>query len=169
VVVGDEAIFVEGIPVRRLRCPDCGARYAQAPEGVPSRGHHQPSVVARAVAEVGNDPHARVAVVARDHGCHRRTLGRWVVHIAALVDPGVLARMVMDAATTPVLPKLPEPRSSRSARWAALVARAAAVLALLEVLGSLRGLEPPALTHAASLVPVVAPPDGGGGGASSGA
>jgi len=40
-----------------------------------------------------------------------------------------------------------------AARLGALLLRALAVLTLLEALASLRGVEPPALAHAAQLIP----------------
>lgn len=165
---GERVLFVEGVPVRRLRCGDCSARFSIQPEGLTSRRHHQPCVVARAVATIGFDPSAKIAHVASAHGCHRRTLGRWIARVAAIADPAALSRALVAEATSPTLPKPAIARTSRSARLSAAVSRAAAVLALLEALASLRGLDPPALAHAADLVPAVARPGSAGGGASSG-
>jgi len=49
---GDRVVYVGDVPVRRLRCRGCGARWSRAPEQIGSRGHYQPCVVARAVARV---------------------------------------------------------------------------------------------------------------------
>jgi transposase-like protein len=166
---GERAVFVDGVPVRRLRCGDCGARFSLLPEGVSSRRHHQPCVVARAVAAVGCDASAAIADVAKEHRCHRRTLGRWIERVAAIAEPATLAGALVAEALSPALPRSPVPRRSRSARLSVLVVRATTVLALLEALASVRGLSPPALAHAADLVPAVARPRSVGGGASSGA
>jgi hypothetical protein len=148
----EQAVFVGDVPVRKLRCGDCRARWSHLPEGLTGRVHYQACVVSRAVARTVLDGAPR-AEIARDHGCHPRTLGRWVARVAAIASPARLARILLAAAGTPVLPALPVSRPSRSARWMALGTRAVAVLALLEALASLHGLEPPALAHAGWLVP----------------
>jgi hypothetical protein len=164
---GERAVFVDAVPVRRLRCGGCAARFSLSPEGVTSRRHHQPCVVARAVAAVGCDATAKIAAVATEHRCHRRSLGRWIDRVAAIAEPATLAGALV-AASSPTLPRPPVPRASRSARLTALLVRATSVLAFLEALASLRGLSPPALAHAADLVPAVARPGSAEGGASSG-
>lgn len=165
---GERAVFVDGVPVRRLRCGDCGARFSLPPEGVTSRRHHQPCVVARAVAVVGWDATAKIAAVSTEHRCHRRSLGRWIERAAAIADPAMLAAALVAASSSPTLPRPPAPRPSRSARLSAQLVRATSVLALLEALASVHGLSPPALAHAADLVPAVARPRSAEGGASSG-
>jgi hypothetical protein len=166
VLADDRAVYVEGVPVRRLRCGCCGARWSRAPERVESRGHYQPCVVARAVARVVVD--GGPTAVAIEHGCDRGTLGRWIERVAKVAEPARLSRVLLEAADQPVLPALPTPRTSRSARLTALGARAIAVLVLLEVLASWHGLPPPGLAHAGRLVPADAAPTvataiGGGG------
>lgn len=153
---GDCAAYVCDVPVRRLRCGCCGARWSRAPERVESRGHYQACVVARAVAQVVVD--GSPSAVAREHACDRGTLGRWVKRVAAAAEPAQLSRVLVQAAEQPVVPALPTPRASRSARRTALGARAIAVLALLEALASLHGLPPPGLAHAGRFMPADAAP-----------
>jgi hypothetical protein len=165
---GDETVFVTDIPVRRLRCGDCGRRWTHAPECVTSRGHYQPCVVAQAVAQVALDVARPASEVAREHGCHRRSRGRWLARVAGVADPAVLAAAVLRESATLVVPSPPVTvRPTRSSRLSAILSRAAWVLALLEALASLRGLSPPGLSHASVLVPAVAPPASATGRASS--
>ena len=168
VLDGDEAAFVDDVPVRKLRCGDCRVRWSHLPEGLSARVHYQACVVSRAVVRTVLDGAPR-ADIARDHGCHLRTLGRWVARVAAIASPARLARALLAAAGAPVLPASPVSRPSRSARVMALGTHAVAVLALLEALASLHGLEPPALAHIRWLVPAdVSSPDTVGGARSSG-
>jgi transposase-like protein len=153
---GDRTVCVGDVPVRRLRCRCCGARWSRAPERIESRGHYQPCVVARAVARVVVE--GGPSAVAREHGCDRRTLGRWIERVAKLAEPAQLARTLVAGADQPTLPVLPTARPSRSARLTALGTRAIAVLALLEALASLHGLAPPGLAHACVCVPADAAP-----------
>ena len=153
---GDRAVYVDDVPVRRLRCGCCGARWSRTPEQIESRGHYQPAVVARAVARVVVD--GGPTVVADEHGCDRGTLGRWIERVAKSAEPAQLSRVLVAAADQPVLPALPTARKSRSARLTSLGVRAIAVLALLEALASLHGLAPPGLAHAHKFVPAVAAP-----------
>jgi len=150
---GEQTVFVSDVPVRRLQCAACRTRWSHQPEGGTGRVHYQACVVSRAVARAVLDAAAPRADIARDHGCHRRTLGRWIARVAAIAEPASLSRVLLTAADAPVLPTLPVSRPSRSARLVALGTRAVAVLVLLEALASLHGLEPPALTHAGWLVP----------------
>jgi hypothetical protein len=151
-LVDEQAVFAADVPVRKLQCGDCGARWTHLPDGLTSRVHYQACVVSRVVARTVLDGAPR-AEIARDHGCHRRTLDRWVARVAKIASPARLARVLLAAAGAPVLPAPPVSRPSRSARLMALGTRAVAVLALLEALASLHGLEPPALAHAGRLVP----------------
>ena len=152
----DRAVYVDDVPVRRLRCGLCGARWSRAPEQIESRGHYQPCIVARAVARVVVD--GGPTAVARDHGCDRRTLGRWIERVAKVAEPAQLSRVLIMAADQPTLPAPPTARTSRSPRLTALGARAIGVLALLEALASLHGLSPPGLLHARVWVPANAAP-----------
>lgn len=151
VLDGDRAVYVEEVPVRRLQCGGCKARWRQAPEHVESRAHYQPAVVARAVARVVVD--GGPTAVACEIGCDRGTLGRWVERVAKVAEPAQLSRVLLAAADQPVLPALPTARTSRSVRLNALGARAIAVLAVLEALASWHGLTPPGLAHAQRFVP----------------
>jgi transposase-like protein len=161
--------FFGEIPVRRLRCGDCRQRWSHAPDAVVAQGHYQPCVVAEAVARDVLDGETTVTAVAREHGCHRRTLGRWTERVAAVAEPSELARQLLVESAAPVVPAPPPvTRPRRSTRLAALGVRAVWVLALLEALASLRGLSPPGLAHAAALVPALAPPSLRRGGAVSG-
>lgn len=148
---GDRAVYAEDVPVRRLRCSGCKARWSRAPEQVESRAHYQPAVVAHAVARVVID--GRPSAVAETIGCDRGTLRRWIERVASVAEPARLSRVLLEAADQPVLPALPTARTSRSARLTRLGARAIVVLALLEALASLHGLAPPGLAHARRFVP----------------
>src|SRR5215510_3086849 len=85
VLDGDHAVYVDDVPVRRLRCGCCGARWSRVPERVESRGHYQPCVVARAVARVVVD--GGPTAIAIEHACDRGTPGRWVERVAKVAEP----------------------------------------------------------------------------------
>jgi transposase-like protein len=151
----DGVAFVPDVPERRLRCGACPQRWFHPPEGITSRAHYQPCVVAHALGAMSAEPAASTAEIAAAHGCHRRTLGRWIERVAAIAEPALLASAVVHEADAPVLPVIPTEvvRPTAPPRTLARLLRALQVLALLEALASLRGLEPPALAHAAALVP----------------
>lgn len=157
--VEDRSEFFSDVPVRRLRCGDCGHRFSQAPEGVVTRGHYQPCVVAEAVVRDVVDPKATTTGVAKQHGCHRRTIGRWVARVAATFDPAQLGQRLLVESAVPVIPAAPVTvRRRRSSSWQAVGVRAVWVLALLEALATWQGLAPPGLAHVHRLVPAVASP-----------
>ncbi len=160
---GDQVIFAPDVPVRRLKCGVCKMRWCRPADRVVERAHHQPCVVAAAVTRVALEP-TPLATIAREHGCHRRTVARWVERVAALAEPADLAREVVAESEAPVLPSPGDaaPRS-RAPRVALVAAKALWILALLEALASLRGFEPPALMYASSLVPASAPTTSGSG------
>jgi hypothetical protein len=108
--------------------------------------------------------------VAHRSGCDRRTVGRWVVRVAALAEPATLSRRLLAESAVAVVPQPPVtvPRRRRSAARTALGLRAVWVLALLEALASFHALAPPGYAHAGRLVPAVAPPTGGSAPAHSG-
>lgn len=146
---GGRSTFVADIPVRRLLCGDCSARFFRPPTGVPTRAHYQPCVVSEAVVSDVLDETVCDSTVAKEHGCHRRTLLRWVARIAHLAEPAALLRRVLLESGTPVIPTPPPSvRRRRSAALEALGTRAVWVLFLLEALTSLLGLAPPGLLHA---------------------
>jgi hypothetical protein len=112
------------------------------------RRHYQLCVVAEAASQhlfggVAQQP------VADQHGCSRRTVGRWLRWIADCADPGALGSQLLAAVGAPVLPRLralaPRLRALRDAARRKLLERAATVLQLLEALGLAWGLEPPGL------------------------
>jgi hypothetical protein len=151
--------FISDIPARRLKCRDCRVGRVHPPEGIPSRAHYQPCVVSRALERMAAEPDTTAAEIAAGVGCHRRTLGRWVDRVAAVAEPAQLAAAIVAEADAPVLPAVPTEVQRPGGRHVhKLLLRALAVLALLEALASLRGLEPPALAHAATLTAVRAVP-----------
>ncbi len=151
--------FFADVLERKLRCRDCGTRWTHAPEGISSRAHYQPCVVASALERLAQEHETTAAEIAAAHGCHRRTLGRWIDRVAAIAEPAQLAAAIVAEADAPVLPDLPtEVRRPGGAHAHTLLLRALVVLALLEALASLRGLEPPALAHAAALATVMRVP-----------
>lgn len=147
--------YVPEIPERRLRCAACRKRWFVAPDGVHARAHYQPCVVAHAIAALGTEPGASATAVAAAHGCDRRTLGRWVERVAELAEPADIAAAIVEDADAPVLPAVPTElaRPVASPRTGARRLRALQLLVLLDALASLRALEPPALAHAAVLLP----------------
>jgi transposase-like protein len=160
-VLGEQTVFVADIPVRRLRCGDCSARWSHAPEGVSTKAHYQPCVVSEAVAKDVLEAQTSDTQVAKEHGCHRRTVPRWISRVAQVAEPASLMRLVLLESGAPVIPALPPViRPRRSSSLAALCQRAALVLCLLEALCSHRGLCPPGLGHAQELVPALVSPSG---------
>lgn len=145
--------YIADVPQRRLGCRDCDARWTRAAEGISTRAHYQPCVVAHALATLQEESELTAAEIAGAHGCHPRTLGRWIDRVADIADPRDLGAAVVAQADAPVLPviakEIARPGGAHAHKQ---LVRALAVLALLEALASLRGLEPPALAHAAELV-----------------
>jgi len=155
----EQTVFAADIPVRRLCCGDCRARWSHAPDGVVSRAHYQPCVVAAAVARDVIQDKASDTEVAKEHGCHRRTVLRWVLRVAHVAEPAELMRRLMLESGAPVVPTPPPTaRPRRSAALFALCQRAVQVLCLLEALSSLHGLQPPGLAHAARFMPAPVSP-----------
>lgn len=151
---GDQTVFVTDIPVRRLLCGDCSARWSHAPEGVPTRAHYQPCVVSQAVLTAALDAQQPDAAVATAHRCHRRTLRRWLERVACAASPAELLQRLVLESGVPVLPSAPPPvRPRRSAALTALCQRALWVLFLLDLLTSLCGLSPPGLSHLSLWLP----------------
>lgn len=113
--------FLDEIPVRRLRCGRCEKRWCRAPDEIVSRAHYQPCVVAAAVAADALDERPTTEI-AREHGCHRRTVARWIERVAAVAEPAVLSEQVLAEAEAPVLPapppSIPARRSARLTRSA---------------------------------------------------
>lgn len=154
----DRTEFVDEVPVRKLRCGACAMRWCRAPDEIVTRAHYQPCVVAAAVAADVLQERTTVET-AREHGCDRRTIRRWIDRVAAVAEPAALSQRLLAEARAPVLPAPPAVIPvRRSARLAAVCVRALWVLALLEALSSLHGLPPPGLAHAHRFVPANAPP-----------
>jgi hypothetical protein len=125
---------------------------------VVTRGHYQPCVVADAVLRDVVDPKATSSGVAKHHGCHRRTIGRWVARVAATADPAQLGQRLLVESAVPVIPAAPVTvRPRRSTSWRAVGVRAVWILALLEAMATLQGLSPPGLAHVHRLVPAIVP------------
>lgn len=152
---GAQTEFAADVPQRRLRCARCRNQWVRRAEGITSRAHYQPCVVSHAIAAMHAESSTALAEIARAHRCHRRTLSRWTARVAALAEPAALTAAIVAEAEAPVVPALPIATRPARAQSRVLLLRALIVLALLEVLASLRGLEPPALAHAAALVPRV--------------
>ncbi len=147
--------FVADIPERRLKCRDCRVSWVHSPEGISSRAHYQPCVVSHALETMAREPETSAAEIAAAHGCHRRTLGRWIDRVAGVAEPAQLAAAIVTEADAPVLPAIPtEVARPGGAHAHKRLLRALVMLALLEALASLRGLEPPALAHAAAFTAV---------------
>lgn len=154
-LVDTEMMFVPAVDQRRKRCGVCSARWVHRPDGISSRAHYQPCVVSHALSELGTDPAATTITVAETIACAPSTVRRWGARVAELADPAAIASAMVREADEPVLPQLPIEIASpqRSPRLRALLLRAIQVLVLLEALASLRGIAPPALAHAAILIP----------------
>lgn len=170
------AVHLDEIPVRRVKCLDCGKSWTLQPPGILPRKHYQPCVAAQAVSRVVYEPGASQRQVAEEVGCSRRQVGRWLGWVGSLASPDDLQARVVEEADAPVV--VDSPPLARRCRQAYTAARqvallhAARVLVLLEVLASVWGLEPPGLrgvlvhlsegwqalsSYTAPAIPVLAP------------
>jgi hypothetical protein len=106
-------------------------------------------VVAHAAGVYLFDEQATEDTVARAHACSRRTVGRWLRWLMAVVAPSAVAAEISQTAGAPVLAGLREvaglSRKGRTAARRAMLIGAAQVLGLLEVLACARGRGPPGL------------------------
>jgi hypothetical protein len=156
ILLEDKIEFVPDVPERRLECGDCELKWTQPPDRISSRAHYQPCVVAHALAMMEAESEMTAVEIAGAPGCHPRTLGRWVNRVADIADPRDLGAAIVAQADAPVLPAIPtEVARPGGAHAHERLVCALAVLALLEALASLRGLEPPALAHAAELIATI--------------
>lgn len=89
--------------------------------GVPTRAHYQPCMVAEAVTQAVLDEQARDGTVAKEHGCHRRTVLRWVERVALLAEPAQLMSLLLQESQAPVVPAVPS--TVRPRRSAVLMAQ----------------------------------------------
>ena len=158
-LVDAEPVYVDDASQRRKRCCVCRRPFVHRPEGITSSAHYQPCVVSQVLTMLATEPEASTTSLALAVGCVRSTVRRWAARVAALAEPAALASAIAEEAGEPVLPAVPTSLAAplRSPRLSALVLRALTVLVLIEALASLRGLGPPALAHAASLIPANAP------------
>lgn len=133
VVLAAALRWAEQFVRRRARCSDrgCPAGSWTVYEGgsYPHRTFLL-SVVAFAVAAMVVGPGATLTGVARECGCDRRSVGRWVHWVAGLATPAELshgcARLDADGLPPPAAPRAVDP-----------VARAGAVVGLLDRLADL--------------------------------
>jgi hypothetical protein len=110
--------------------------------------HFQPAVIAKAVSKYLFGERVTQASVAREVGCSRRTVGRWIRWLAALAEPSVLVEKLVAAVDEPVLPRAHDlsiaPRRPK-AKGPGVLTRTAEVLGLMEALASAWGLWAPGL------------------------
>lgn len=104
---GTQTEFAADVPQRRLRCARRANQWIRRPEGVTRRAHYQACVVSHAIAATHHESAMALAEIASAHGCHRRTLSRWIVRVASLADPAALTAAIVDEAEAPVIPALP--------------------------------------------------------------
>jgi hypothetical protein len=142
-------VYAAELAQRRLRCAGCDLRWIRRPPELLPRVHFQPCVAASVVEALAAGGTTATAL-AREHGCHRRTIGRLVARVAAAGEPADIAQAITARVDEPVLPAPPEiPALARRARTPSArerLVRAVWMLALVEVLAGLRGVEPPALS-----------------------
>lgn len=141
-------LHVADVRQRRVRCSACGTSRLLRPPGLLPNKHYQGCVIASAVEQhvFRGDS---LEQVARDHGCSRRQVARWLALTAAIADPAVLGAKLVEAVDAVVLPARRETakrlQAVRDETRRRVLERAAQVLALTEVLASALGLEPPGL------------------------
>ena len=85
-------VRIEGIARPRWRCSGCGRSWTLYEAGAYPHRTFSPTVEAAAVAELTTAPGATLTSVARAFHCDRRTVGRWVRHVAGIADPDDLSR-----------------------------------------------------------------------------
>ncbi len=147
--VGEEVVHLTDIVCRRVRCVACRFGWQLRPPGLMPRRHYQLCVVASATSQYLFDEGASQERIAAQHGCSRRTLGRWLRWLSRVADPAVLGQKIAAAVGAPLLPRLEEVRrrvrSQLGDAQRALLQRAAEVLVLCEALAAAWQLEPPGL------------------------
>ncbi|MEJ2389053.1 MAG: hypothetical protein P8Y27_17615 [Chromatiaceae bacterium] len=148
-LVDGQVVFVDEFRCRLVECGDCGKSWTLRPPGLAPHRHFQLDVVAGAVGTYLFDPEATQKQVAASVGCDRRTVGRWLGWLAAVADPGDLARHLADASGVPELPRVPEVaalgRKASTAARQSLLKIAALILCLLEALAHALCFPPPGL------------------------
>jgi len=151
VMLESHSVYVSDVRCHRARCAArrCHFGWTVRPATLVPRRHFQLDVVADALGEYLYDPAACQRTVATGHGCSRRTLARWIVWVAALVEPAALARRLWAATGAPLLAAGRQVeelrRKALSGTGGAVLERAAEVLAQLEAVAAAEGHEPPGL------------------------
>jgi hypothetical protein len=140
--------YVPELSQRRLYCRACRFRWTRRPPELAPRVHFQACVASHVVESLAAGDGTATSL-AREHGCHRRTIGRLVARVAGVAEPAELAAEIARTVDEPVLPAPAEvPQIAERARTEqghSRLRRAVWVLALVEVLATLRAGEPPAL------------------------
>lgn len=149
VLVLTVVVYVAELWCRRVKCAECNTSWTLRPPELVAHKHYQPCVASRATSRYLFDPGGTLTGVGSEHNCSRKTVKRWLGWTAAMAEPAILMRKVLEAVDAPLLPRLrPVARLARKAGNAAgrlLLRRAAEVLGLMERLCSAWGLEPPGL------------------------
>jgi len=149
VVVADKVEYVAEVRCRLVKCSGCGKSWTLRPPGLCAHKHYQLCVIAKATSEFLFDPKTTRFQMARHIGCARRTIGRWLVWMAQIMDSALLMQKVLESVETPVvMPLRPVAqllRKARSGIGRCLLEQAAEVLGGVEALASAWRLEPPGL------------------------
>jgi hypothetical protein len=139
-------VHVADVPLRRVRCQACQARWRIYPPGIVPHRHYQLCVVADAATQALFDEHSSQTATAARIGCHRRTVGRWLAWLAGLATAADLQARLTECLDAPLLaPTRATATCSRSPARGAIVALAGVVLVLIETLAHALKLEPPGL------------------------
>jgi hypothetical protein len=139
-------VHVADVPLRRVRCQACRARWRLYPPGIVPHRHYQLCVVADAATQALYDARSSQAATAARIGCDRRTVGRWIAWLAAVATASDLQARLTECLDAPLLaPSRATTTRSRNPAQAAIVAMAGVVLVLIETLAHALRLEPPGL------------------------
>lgn len=149
VLIVAAVVYLAELCCRRVKCAECKKSWTLRPPELVAHKHFQLCVTARAVSRYLFDPDSTLSGVGSEHNCSRKTVKRWLGWTAAMAEPAVLMRKLVEAADAPLVPRLRAvgrlARKARNAVGRGVLERAAEVLALMECLCSAWGLEPPGL------------------------
>jgi hypothetical protein len=149
VLVLTVVVYVAELLCRRVKCAACRTSWTLRPPELVAHKHYQLCVASRATSRYLFEPGGTLTGVGSEHNCSRKTVKRWLGWTAAMAEPAIVMRKVLEAVDAPLLPRLrPVAQLARKARDAvgrAVLRRAAEVLGLMESLCSAWGLEPPGL------------------------
>jgi hypothetical protein len=151
VMLDEQVVYVEQLRCHRARCAArrCRFGWTVRPTTLVPRRHFQLDVVADALGQYLYDATASQRTVAAAHRCSRRTLVRWTVWVAALVEPATLARRLWAATGAPVLAAGRQVaelgRKALSDARRMVLERASEVLVQLEAVATAESCEPPGL------------------------